>query len=123
MGSSFPRAEFFFRPTKIGYSYTQEAELEEEAVKWKFLKNKNIDFSGESDIWNSLGKTRYVTFSVEANSCIAMQRYWGETNFHDGTPRLGTRYLTGYYCFNGQQNLEKDRVEQITDAITVRFED
>ena len=121
-GSTFPRGEFFYRPTKSTYSYTREADLREQIVKWKFLKNKDINIQSDSEIWNGFGKTRYLTFSVQGNSCIGMMRYWGETKFHDGTPRVGTRYLTGYYCFDAQENLNEARIEQITNAIGIRDE-
>ena len=122
-GSAYPKAEFFFFPTKQTYSFTYEADLKEESLKWKFVRENNPNFSDKEQIWNRLGKTSYVTFSIDGNSCFSMQRYWGDVPYHDGSPRVGTRYLMGYYCFEGHQNLDKDRVEQITKLINVDYSD
>jgi uncharacterized protein YgiM (DUF1202 family) len=112
---SVPRAEFAYQTTKPAYSFTQENDLEDRTVVWNWIKKKSPTLSETDTIWNGYGKTTYLTFSVDGNSCIALQRYTGQNkNFG-----LGTIYLTGYYCGNSSQRIDKHRAEELISAISV----
>ena len=116
----FPRAEFVFQTLKIGYSYTQESSVVTQVNKWKLLKENYVEMGAESTIWNSSGKTSYVPFSIDGNNCVGLSRYFGETVFHEGTPRVGTKYIGGYFCYKGQHTIGEDMAEQLANAIGVR---
>jgi hypothetical protein len=120
--SSVPRAEFLYQTARLGYSFTLETDLKDKAATWNWIKKKSPTLSETDTIWNGYGKTTYLTFSVDGKSCIALQRYMGQTKLHDGAPRLGIKYLTGYYCGASTQRIDNSRAEELISAISAEDE-